>query len=89
MNPDDEILAEKYIGKETLCSGRSIPDLWMKRQWYMNRIFDLGTGAGVARQRMRRCKNIESPIWKRLEKVETECKQLADALMLEMLEGPK
>jgi hypothetical protein len=80
-----EALTEHYIGKATLDHGRSIPDLFFKKQWYANRINDLGRWEGANSQRMRRCRSTESPLWKKGERIECELRQVKDHLILELI----
>ena len=77
-------LALKYIGKQEMDRGMAMPDLWFKKQWYINRVRDLSVQAGRCSERLRRCK-LNSPTWKRYETVERELSSLADELSIDLI----
>ena len=72
-------LIEKYIGKHRLAVGNEVPDVWFKKQFYINRIRDLMFQAGRCNQALRRCKP-DSPTWEKYEKTEQELNLLAEHL---------
>lgn len=72
-------LAEKYIGKNVMQRGLSIPDAWSKKQWYVNRIKELMFNAGKACIRQQKCK-CHSPKWEYYETMQQELSLLADEL---------
>jgi hypothetical protein len=81
-----EALAEHYVGKNALAHGRSIPDPWVRTQWYANRIYDLGTTEGTCKAGMRRCKRTDSPTYQKYEKIGQDVQHVRDHLILEMLQ---
>jgi len=80
-----EELIEKWVGKVCLQHGRSIPDIWFRKQWYCNRIKDLGVAEGLNSSRMRRCKTMESLTYKKYQEIENEIHFVVDGLILELL----
>lgn len=80
-----ESLAETHIGKDRLAYGRTIPDLFLKQQWFASRIYDLGVREGQIRVLMRRCKSTNSPLYKKHEGTTQELQHVRDHLTLELL----
>jgi hypothetical protein len=78
------LLAEKYIGKQEMERGLAMPDLWFKKQWYCNRIKELGVQAGRTNMRQRKCK-YGSAKWQYYETIEQELLLLADNLAIELV----
>jgi hypothetical protein len=84
-NRQMEELTKKYISEANLAYGRSVANLWFKKQWYANRIRDLGVIEGLNAMRMRRCKRTDSSTYKKYEKIEQELRQVGEHLILELL----
>lgn len=84
LNQECEALAEKYIGKKELDRGRSITDEFLKKQWYCNRIHQVGVNEGSIRVRQGRCK-YGSERHKYFDGLIEELYKLKEHLMLELI----
>jgi hypothetical protein len=80
-----EALLVKHIGAKQLEFGRAMNDPFFKKQWYGNRLYDLGVAEGRNAMRMRRCKSWDSPIYQKYQAYETELRQAKETLNLEMV----
>jgi len=78
-----ETLAEKHVGKDELLRGRSIPDRFLRIQWYVKRIYQLGSNEGSLRFCLRRCKRTDSPIAMKYSNLMLECEHVREHLMFE------
>jgi hypothetical protein len=80
-----EALLVRYFGPIELARGRQQPDLFFKKQWYCNRIKQLGVWEGMNDMRMRRCK-YDGKTWKKYQQIETDLQLAADHLILELID---
>lgn len=75
-----EELTQKYIGKAALKHGRAFPDLFFRKEWYVNRIYDLGVWEGMNEMRQRRCKSITSKLYQKYQTVIQELRHVRGVL---------
>lgn len=80
-----EELAQKYIGKAALEHGRSREDEYFRKEWYANRLVDVGYWVGQNSMRMRRCKRTDSEKYKEYLKIEQELEDVKFLLTQELL----
>ncbi len=78
------LLAVKFIGKNTLAIRDKHTDLWFKKMWYINRIKSLMYQAGRCNQALRRCKPLGEK-WKQYDETARDMELLADHLADELL----
>jgi hypothetical protein len=81
-----EALLVKYFGPNELARGRQQPDLFFKKQWYCNRINQLGVWEGMNNMRMRRCK-YDGKTWRKYQQIENDLQNATAHLILELIEA--
>jgi len=81
-----ERLADKWLGAEQREKFRNFPDLWFRREWYVNRLYEIGMWHGMYKMRQRRCKRTDSPTYLKYETTINELEKVKHVLHLELQE---